>query len=150
MSAISILLDVGGGDFLSAVLVEKMVKRRTMKKSKTLKRKQRGGENGMPNTNMSSYEAMQDQQYAQPVAAPVAAPNATKKNNKSVLNTVANTVSGMFGGKKKSGKKTRKASPWAKAVGKLYQEMKRKDKSTTFMKALKEASKMKKAGTLKL
>ncbi len=111
-----------------------------MKKSKTMKRKQRGGEN----TTMV------------PVAVNTTTANTTTANtttanlnkNKGLLNKAANAVSdvtGMFGGKK-SGKKTRKASSWAKAVGKLYHAMQRKDKKTTFVQALKEASRLKKAG----
>ena len=42
----------------------------------------------------------------------------------------------------------RKLSQWNKDVQKVYGEMKRKDSSTTFGAALKEASKRKKAGNL--
>jgi hypothetical protein len=51
------------------------------------------------------------------------------------------------GGRRKSGK-TRKQSTWTKKVTALYHDMKRKDKNTTFMMALKEASRRKKAGKL--
>lgn len=37
---------------------------------------------------------------------------------------------------------------WAKQAKRVYEEMKRKDSSVTFMDALKEASKRKKNGTL--
>ena len=42
----------------------------------------------------------------------------------------------------------RKASAWNKAVKRVYEEMKRKDRSASFSDALKEASKLKKAGKL--
>ena len=42
----------------------------------------------------------------------------------------------------------RALSPWNKAVKRVYEEMKRKDRSATFSQALKEASKRKKAGNL--
>jgi hypothetical protein len=49
---------------------------------------------------------------------------------------------------RKTTKKTRKASPWNKAVKRVYEEMKRKDRNATFGAALKEASRRKKNGTL--
>lgn len=48
----------------------------------------------------------------------------------------------------RGGKKTRKASPWNKAVKRVYEEMKRKDRNASFGDALKEASRRKKAGRL--
>ena len=42
----------------------------------------------------------------------------------------------------------RPLSQWNKDVKRVYAEMKRKDSSTTFGKALEEASKRKKAGNL--
>jgi hypothetical protein len=42
----------------------------------------------------------------------------------------------------------RKMSAWNQAVKRVYEEMKRKDRKTTFSAALKEASKRKKAGNL--
>ena len=42
----------------------------------------------------------------------------------------------------------RAMSPWNKAVKRVYEEMKRKDRSATFGQALKEASRRKKAGNL--
>ena len=53
--------------------------------------------------------------------------------------------------KNRSSRKTqgggkRKASPWNKFVGRVYDEMKRKDRKASFGDALKEASKRKKAG----
>jgi hypothetical protein len=42
----------------------------------------------------------------------------------------------------------RKMSDWNKSVKRVYEEMKRKDRKTTFSAALKEASKRKKAGNL--
>ena len=42
----------------------------------------------------------------------------------------------------------RALSPWNKAVKRVYEEMKRKDRSATFGAALKEASRRKKAGNL--
>jgi hypothetical protein len=48
----------------------------------------------------------------------------------------------------RGGKKTRKASPWNKAVKRVYDEMKRKDRNASFGDALKEASRRKKAGRL--
>ena len=42
----------------------------------------------------------------------------------------------------------RKLSDWNKSVKSVYEEMKRKDRNTTFSQALKEASKRKKAGNL--
>jgi len=53
--------------------------------------------------------------------------------------------------KNRSSRKTqgggkRKASPWNKFVGRVYAEMKRKDRKASFGDALKEASKRKKAG----
>ena len=50
--------------------------------------------------------------------------------------------------RKQTGGKTRKASPWNKAVKRVYEELKRKDRKASFGDALKEASKRKKAGTL--
>lgn len=50
--------------------------------------------------------------------------------------------------RKQSGGKSRKASPWNKAVKRVYEELKRKDRKATFAQALKEASQRKKAGTL--
>jgi hypothetical protein len=40
----------------------------------------------------------------------------------------------------------RKASEWNKMVKRVYDEMKRKDRTATFSDALKEASRRKKAG----
>jgi hypothetical protein len=40
----------------------------------------------------------------------------------------------------------RKPSAWNKMVKRVYDEMKRKDKKATFSDALKEASRLKKAG----
>jgi hypothetical protein len=45
------------------------------------------------------------------------------------------------GGRRRKG--TRKASKWNMFVKKIYQDMKRKDKSATFSQALKVASKRK-------
>jgi hypothetical protein len=42
----------------------------------------------------------------------------------------------------------RALSPWNKAVKRVYEEMKRKNRSATFSEALKEASRRKKAGNL--
>ncbi len=50
--------------------------------------------------------------------------------------------------RKQSGGKTRKMSPWNKAVKRVYEELKRKDRKVSFGDALKEASRRKKAGTL--
>lgn len=54
---------------------------------------------------------------------------------------------------RKAGCKTMKGgkrapSEWNKAVQRVYNEMKRKDRSASFSDALKEASKRKKAGNL--
>ena len=57
----------------------------------------------------------------------------------------------MTGGKNRRNKTVggkRKASEWNKAVMRVYNEMKAKDKNTKFGDALKEASKRKKAGKL--
>ena len=50
--------------------------------------------------------------------------------------------------RKQAGGKTRKASTWNKAVKRVYEELKRKDRKASFGDALKEASRRKKAGTL--
>jgi hypothetical protein len=50
--------------------------------------------------------------------------------------------------RKQSGGKKRAASSWNKAVKKVFEEMRRKDRNASFGDALKEASKRKKAGTL--
>ena len=120
-----------------------MAKRRTMKKRsmkrKTMKRRQRGGENMFPPAANMSGSNMTN----------------TKKNNKGILNTITSTVANVTGLGSNSGtqaggkKKTRKPSPWAKGVGKLYHEMQRKDKKATFVDALKEASRLKKTGKFK-
>ena len=49
--------------------------------------------------------------------------------------------------RKQSGGK-RAASAWNKAVKRVYEEMKRKDRNASFGDALKEASRRKKAGNL--
>ncbi len=49
--------------------------------------------------------------------------------------------------RKQSGGK-RAASSWNKAVKRVYEEMKRKDRNASFGDALKEASRRKKAGNL--
>jgi hypothetical protein len=51
-------------------------------------------------------------------------------------------------GRKASRKQSGGASDWNKAVMRVYGEMKRKNSSTSFGDALKEASKRKKAGNL--
>jgi hypothetical protein len=43
-------------------------------------------------------------------------------------------------------RKTRKAGKWPQFVKMVYGQMKKKDKSATFMQAMKEASRRKKAG----
>jgi len=48
--------------------------------------------------------------------------------------------------RKTQGGGKRKASPWNKFVGRVYADMKRKDRKASFSDALKEASKRKKAG----
>lgn len=50
--------------------------------------------------------------------------------------------------RKQSGGKKRAASSWNKAVKRVFEEMRRKDRNASFGDALKEASKRKKAGTL--
>ena len=50
---------------------------------------------------------------------------------------------------RKSQKKSKRAaSPWNKAVKRVYEEMKRKDRNASFGDALKEASRRKKRGEL--
>jgi hypothetical protein len=56
-------------------------------------------------------------------------------------------------GSRKGSRKTqrggkRKMSDWNKAVQRVYNEMKRKDRNASFGAALKEASRRKKAGRL--
>lgn len=119
-----------------------MAKRRTMKKRsmkrKTMKRRQRGGQN-ITSMNVPAAPVNNTQKKGFLNALTNTAGNVAK----TVTNTVGLTSNVPLAGGKK---KTRKASPWAKAVGKLYHEMQRKDKSVTFVKALKEASRLKKAG----
>jgi hypothetical protein len=52
------------------------------------------------------------------------------------------------GGRRRRMRKTRKASAgsWPQFVKKTYMQMKKKDKSATFKQAMKEASRLKKAG----
>ena len=50
--------------------------------------------------------------------------------------------------RKQSGGKTRAASSWNKAVKRVFEEMRRKDRNASFGDALKEASRRKKAGRL--
>jgi hypothetical protein len=50
--------------------------------------------------------------------------------------------------RKQSGGKKRAASSWNKAVKKVFEEMRRKDRNASFGEALKEASRRKKAGNL--
>jgi hypothetical protein len=50
--------------------------------------------------------------------------------------------------RKQSGGKKRAASSWNKAVKKVFEEMRRKDRNASFGDALKEASRRKKAGKL--
>jgi hypothetical protein len=50
--------------------------------------------------------------------------------------------------RKQSGGKKRAASSWNKAVKKVFEEMRRKDRNASFGDALKEASRRKKAGRL--
>ncbi len=50
--------------------------------------------------------------------------------------------------RKQSGGKKRAASSWNKAVKRVFEEMRRKDRNASFGDALKEASRRKKAGRL--
>jgi hypothetical protein len=50
------------------------------------------------------------------------------------------------GGRRKKMRKTRKAGKWPQFVKKTYMDMKKKDRSTTFKQAMKEASARKKRG----
>ena len=50
--------------------------------------------------------------------------------------------------RKQSGGKKRAASSWNKAVKRVFEEMRRKDRNASFGDALKEASRRKKAGNL--
>lgn len=50
--------------------------------------------------------------------------------------------------RKQSGGKKRAATSWNKAVKRVFEEMRRKDRNASFGDALKEASRRKKAGRL--
>jgi hypothetical protein len=63
---------------------------------------------------------------------------ATRKNRKGSRKANRKTQSG--------GK--RKGSDWAKAVKRVYEELKRKDRKASLADAMKEASRRKKAGNL--
>ena len=64
----------------------------------------------------------------------------TRKNRRASRKSAAST-------RKQSGGK-RAASAWNKAVKRVFEEMRRKDRRASFGDALKEASRRKSAGTL--
>ena len=65
---------------------------------------------------------------------------ATRKNRKDRKGSRKNRKT-QSGGKRRGGE-------WAKAVKRVYEEMKRKDNSVSLRDAMKEASRRKKAGNL--